>query len=199
MYDGLRRIPIHKARDIGKQYPPCAVVTRYISPLCRPLSPPFFHPLLAPFLSVLSLRPLRPTSSTFRLGTGPSPAETGSRRANTRSLRETTCDLRWLFAVLSPLCARVSLPKCSARFWDIDHPRISPFSTTHGDRPENELTYGPRTDSRKFVSRRSLSTHTLKTRIRYQQDHSNVYEAHTFGQAWIVRLQWCAKVVLVRV
>lgn len=191
MYDGLRRIPIHKARDIGKQYPPCAVVTRYISPLCRPLSPPFFYPLLAPFLSVLSLRPLRPTSSTFRWERAQAP----QRQVAGEQTRGRCAKLRAIYGGFSrsPLCARVSLPKCSARFWDIDHPCVSPFSTTHGDRPENELTYGPRTDSRKFVSRRSLSTHTLKTRIRYQQDHSNVYEAHTFGQAWIVRLQWCAK------
>lgn len=176
----------------------CRSNSIYLAALSTPFSPVF--PSFARTFLVRSQSPSAPSCLVdVSLGTGPSPVETGSRRANTRSLRETTCDLRWLFAVLSPLCARVSLSKCFARFWDIDHPRVSPFSTTHGDRPENELTYGPRTDSRKFVSRRSLSTHTLKTRIRYQQDHSNVYEAHTFGQAWIVRLQWCAKAVLVRV
>lgn len=106
MYDGLRRIPIHKARDIGKQYPPCAVVTRYISPLCRPLSPPFFYPLLAPFLSVLSLRPLRPTSSTFRWERAQAP----QRQVAGEQTRGRFAKLRAIYGGFSrscPLCARV--------------------------------------------------------------------------------------------
>lgn len=86
MYDGLRRTPIHKARDIGKQYPSgVPVVTRYFS-----LVFPSFARVLSRSI-LLSVAQFVPTSSTFRWGNptlGPGPAETDSRRTNTRPSRE---------------------------------------------------------------------------------------------------------------